>query len=102
MLHILAASSGQSIATNVKLIFQEPTRESEDLLAFIANRWDAPPAKPEQEAFTVQRIHTRNGAQSGTVGLYHYTITVREPRKLIALQLPNAPDVKIAALTLEK
>lgn len=101
-LHILAASSGKDITTNIRLIFQEPSSESEDLLVFSVNKWDAPPARPEQQGYTVRRVHTPQGSVPGAVGLHHYVITVREPRKLVALQLPNEPDIKIAALTLEK
>ncbi|MCS6778028.1 MAG: hypothetical protein RMJ43_16320 [Chloroherpetonaceae bacterium] len=101
-LHILAASTGQDLLTRIRLIFREPTRESEDLLAWRVHRWDAPAPAPEHQGIRVQRVHTRNGTQNGTFGLHHYTVSVREPRKLIAVQLPDAPDIKIAALTLEK
>ena len=40
--------------------------------------------------------------QNQTGALYHYTIKIKEPRNLVAIQLPNAPDIKIAAITLEK
>lgn len=101
-LHILAASTGQDTLTRIRLIFREPTRESEDLLAWRVHRWDAPAPATEQQGLRVQRVHTRNGTQTGTFGLHHYTVSVREPRKLVAVQLPDAPDIKIAALTLEK
>jgi hypothetical protein len=102
VLHIVAASSGQDIATNVKLVFQEPSGQSEDLYAFSVSRWDQPPTHGDEVAFLARRHHEAKGIQPGAVALYHYTITVREPRKLIGLVLPNEPSVKIAAITIEK
>ena len=37
-----------------------------------------------------------------TAALYRYTIKVTEQKKLASIILPNAPAVKIAAITLEK
>jgi hypothetical protein len=104
-LHIVAASSGKDIASSLKLVFQEPTSQSEDLYAFSVSRWDQPPAHGDEIAFLARRHHDSKdakGVQPGAVALYHYIITVREPRKLVAIVLPNEPAIKIAALTIEK
>ncbi len=101
-LHIVAASTGRDISTELKLIFQEPTSESQDLYAFSVSRWDRPPTHGEEVALLARYHHEKTGAQAGAVALYHYVITIREPRKLVALQLPLAPELKIAAITLEK
>lgn len=102
VLHILAASTDKNVVTNVKLVFQEPTSQSTDLYALSVSRWDQPPAYNEVVAFTSRRHHERSGSQPGAVSLYHYTIVIREPRKLVALELPDEPSIKIAAITLEK
>ncbi len=102
LLHIVAASTGKDLFADLKLIFQEPTSQSEDMYVLPASRWDRPPERGEPIAFLARRHQTRNGLQPGAVALYHYVIRIREPRKLIALQLPNAPEIKIAAITLEK
>ena len=86
----------------LKLIFQEPTSQSEDLYSFLVSRWDRPPTQGEEVAYLSRRVQTPTGAQSNAVALYHYIIKIKEPRNLVALQLPNQPDIKIAAITLEK
>ncbi|HLV81717.1 MAG TPA: hypothetical protein VKT32_15630, partial [Chthonomonadaceae bacterium] len=101
VLHLLAATTGQDVQTQLRLIFQEPTSQSEDLYTFAASRWDRPPTHGEEVAFLCRRHHERNGIQPGAVALYHYAIPIHEPRKLVAIQLPNAPALKIAAITLE-
>src|SRR5262249_40872757 len=102
LLHIVAASTGKDVSASLKLIFQEPTRGSEDLYTIMVSRWDRPPTRREEIAFLSPDHHARDGVQPGAVALYHYTITIREPRKLVAIQLPNEPALKIAAITLEK
>jgi hypothetical protein len=101
-LHIVAASTGKDVLSHIKLIFQEPTSFSEDLYALSVSRWDSPATQHEEIAFLSPRVHGRNGIEPGPVALYHYVITIREPRRLVALQLPNEPSIKIAAITLEK
>ena len=102
VVHIVAASTGTNVTTNVKLVFQEPSGESEDLYAFSVSRWDQPPVNGEEVVFTSSRHHGAAGSVDGAVSLYHYTFVVRDPRKLIALLLPNEPGIKIAAITIEK
>ena len=102
VLHILAACTGKDVTSSLKLIFQEPTSQSEDLYTFAAGRWDQPPHHGEEIAFLSRRYTTPKGIQNSAVALFHYTIKIKEPRNLVALQLPNAPDLKIAAITLEK
>jgi hypothetical protein len=102
ILHILAASTDQDVLTGMKLVFQEPTSQSIDLYAFQASPWDRPPLHGEEVAFLCYGHNTRDGLQPGAVALYHYTVTIREPRKLVALVLPNKPEIKIGAITLER
>ncbi len=102
VLHLVAASTGAPVNSNIKLVFQEPSGESEDLYAFTVNRWDQPPANGESVVFSSGRHHGPKGSVEGAVSLYHYTFTVKEPRKLVAIILPNEPDIKIAAVTVEK
>jgi hypothetical protein len=102
LLHILAASTGDDALTSIKLIFQEPTSRSEDDYALQVSRWDGPPSHGEELGYLAYGHHTKDGLQPGAVALYHYVIRIRDPRKLVAIGLPNKPDIKIAALTLEK
>jgi hypothetical protein len=102
VLHLVAASTEKDVRAGIKLIFQEPTSESQDLYTLQVSRWNNPPAFKEEVAFLAPRYHAHNGVQDGAVALFHYMIKIREPRKLIAVQLPNEPGIKIAAITLEK
>lgn len=100
--HFVAASVGKAVQAPLKLIFQEPSSQSEDLYTIQVSRWDTPPTNGEEVAVLCPFRHARQGAEAGAVALYHYTIAIREPRKLVAVQLPDAPDLRIAAITLEK
>ncbi|MCW3094821.1 MAG: putative cellulase [Chthonomonadaceae bacterium] len=102
LLHLVAASSGKEAQINVKLIFEEPTGTSEDLYSLTVSPWDHPGENKDEIAALTAWHNERDGAKLGAVALYHYTIKIRDPRKLIAIQLPLAPEVKIAAITLEK
>jgi len=102
ILHIVAAGTEKDIAVGLKLIFQEPTSQSEDQYAFTVSRWDRPPSHGEEVALLARRHYERDGIKPGAVALYHYAIKIHEPRKLVAIVLPNMPDIKIAAMTLEK
>ena len=102
VLHIVAASTERDVAASLKLVFQEPTSQSEDQYAVTVSRWDQPPSHGEEAALTVRRHYERDGLKPGQVSLYHYAIKIHEPRKLVALVLPNSPEIKIAAITLER
>ena len=103
LLHLVAASAGKEAQVDVKLIFEEPTGgTSEDLYSLTVSPWDRPGETKDEIALLTPWHNERDGAKPGAVALYHYTIKVRSPRKLIAIQLPLAPEVKITAITLEK
>ncbi len=102
VLHIVAATTDKTTPANLKLIFQEPTSQSEDQYAFTVSQWDRPPTRNEEVALLARRHYERNVITPGAVALYHYAITIREPRKLVAIVLPDAPGIKIAAITLER
>ncbi len=102
LLHLVAASSGKEAQINVKLIFEEPTGTSEDLYSLTVSPWDHPGETKDEIVALTPWHNERSGAKTGAVALYHYQIKIRSPRKLIAIQLPLAPEVKIAAITLEK
>src|SRR5262249_19123783 len=89
VLHIIAATTGKEISTNMRLVFQEPTSQSIDLFAFSVSPWDGAPAFKEEIAFQAPFHHTRNGTETGAVRLYHYKITIKEPRQLVAILLPD-------------
>ena len=102
VLHIVAASTLTDTNTNIKLVFQEPSGESEDLYAFSVSQWDHSPVNGEPIVYSSTYHNTPEGPKDGTVALYHYQFVIRDPRKLIALKLPDDPSIKIAAITLER
>ena len=102
ILHILATSTGKDTLTDLKLVFQEPSGQSQDAYVFAVSPWDRPPTRGDEIAFVARRYHDRKGTHPGALTLYHYTIKIRDPRNLSALILPDSPDIKIAAITLEK
>ncbi len=101
-LHIVAASAHLEKQVNLKLIFEEPTGTSEDLYSITVSPWDHPGENKDEITVMAPWHQEHSGTAPGAVALYHYTIKIRDPRKLSAIQLPLIPEVKIAAITLEK
>jgi len=103
LMHLVAASSGKETQINLKLVFEEPDgTTSQDQYSLTVSPWDHPGENKDEIAALTPWHNEKDGAKLGAVALYHYMIKVRSPRKLVALELPNAPEVKIAAITLEK
>jgi hypothetical protein len=98
--HFLAAATKADVLGGFTLIFEDGTQQ---YTSFPFSRWDAPPKHGEEVAFLCRYSHERSGDAIGKpVALYHYIIRVTEKKKLAAILLPNAPEIKIAAITLEK
>ncbi len=101
-IHLLASSTGAATGGGMKVVFQEPTSQTADLLSFGAEPWTEVTTVKTPIGFLARRRHTRSGVERVPVALYHYTIKIGEARTPVALVLPNAPEIKIAAITLEK
>jgi hypothetical protein len=100
LVHILAASTKPETIARFTLLFEDG---SQQLTSVPMSPWDAPPLYGEPVGFYARYTRTRTGAMPGKgAALYHYVIKVSDPRKLAAIQMPNASEVKIAAITLEK
>jgi hypothetical protein len=98
--HLLAASTKAGITGAFTLVFSDT---SQQLTSFPLSRWDQPPTHGEEVAFLCRYSRTRSGdAMDKPVALYHYTIRVPESKKLLAIIMPDSPEIKIAAITLEK
>ncbi|HLI49892.1 MAG TPA: hypothetical protein VKV18_14560 [Chthonomonas sp.] len=101
--HILGASGSKALPTQLRLVFAIPGGgDAADLWALTVDPWNTLEANLQKVGFYCRWHNGPNGPQSGAVGLYHYVVPVTETSKLIAIQLPNAPDFRIAAITLEK
>lgn len=98
--HLLAAATKPNATAGFTLQFADG---SEQYASFPFSQWDAPPAFGEEIAYACAYSHGPEGAATGPpVRLYRYTIRIPEPRKLTAIVLPNAPSVKILAITAER
>ena len=83
-LHILAASTGKDAVSSLKLIFQEPTSQSEDLYSFLVSRWDQPPTHGEEVAYLSPPLADadRRAEQRGRlVPLRHQNQGAAQPRR---------------------
>ncbi len=99
-LHMLATSTGKEIVAAFTLVFQDGTQQ---LTSVVVNPWDAPPGNGQEVGYYFRYTRTKTGdAPDKPVALYHYSFKVTDGKKIVAIIMPNAPDVKIAAITLEK
>ena len=98
-IHLLAASTKALPVTSFLVEFTDGTQQ---LNSFPLSRWDALPAHGEEIAFAVTRTHMPAGEDPKAVHFYRYTLRIAEPKKVAVLILPNIPEIKIAAITLEK
>ena len=102
-IHILASSSAMATGGGIKVIYQEPSSQTADLLSFSSGLWElGSAASTETVGFLAKRRHSHTGVERKPVALYHYIIKIGAARTPVALVLPNAPEIKIAAVTLEK
>jgi hypothetical protein len=98
--HLLAASTKDKVIGSFVLQFEDG---SEQLTSFPLSRWDSPPTHGEEIAYFCRYSRTRAGDDpEKPVALYHYVIKVTDTKKLVSIQMPNAAEIKVAAITLEK
>jgi hypothetical protein len=98
--HFLAATTGVDKLGEFMLIFSDGTQQ---LNSFMVSKWDGPPTHGEELGAYCRYSHTRSGpALDKPVGLHHYTVKVGDRKKVVGILLPNTPEIKIAAITLEK
>jgi len=98
--HLLAAATKAEASGAFTLVFADGT---EQFTSFPFSRWDGPPTLGEEVAYLCRYSRTRSeDALDRPVALFRYTIPIAESKKLAAILLPNQPDIKIVAITLEK
>ena len=102
IIHLLCTSSTQAVNTQIELIFSYPGGQSEDLYAVTVHNWLNGASHPNDVAYMTRWHTTKQGPAAGALTLYHLDIPLTERSHLAGIQLPNAPDIKIAAITLEK
>ncbi len=100
LVHILAATTKTDKLGEFTLVFADGTQQ---LNSFLISKWDGPPTHGEELAAFCRYSHTRTGPSlDKPVALHHYVVKVGDRKKLAAILLPNSPEIKIAAITLEK
>lgn len=98
--HILAAATSPGATGGFTLQFADG---SQQFSSFPVAAWDDPTSTIGEVAFVTRRTHVAGGeAFDKAAFIYHYTIAVKEEKKLTTIILPNAPAIKILAITLEK
>ncbi len=99
-IHLLAAATKDDAPGAFTIQFDDGAQQ---LTSFPVSRWDGAPGRGEEIAFRARRTHTPSSeASDKPVQLYHYVIKIGEAKKLSSIVLPNNPDIKIAAITLQK
>lgn len=97
--HIVAASVGTTITAGFTLVYADG---SEQLMSFPIAGWQGKPTVGEEIVLSTNFTRTRSGERGGPGALYRYSIRAGEAKKLVAIVLPNAPDVRVVAVTLER
>lgn len=96
--HILAAATKEGVTGAFTLLFADGAQQ---YTSFPFSRWDASPAYNEETSW-VSRYSRKPGGLDKPVALFHYTIRIPDKKKPVAIMLPDAPNLRIAAITLEK
>lgn len=96
--HILAAAVVPGKSLGVTLRFSD---NSEQFTSFPIGVWESPPARNDRVAYMAPFTRNKVGDPGPPARLFWYTITVAEPKRLAAVELSDAPDVRIAAITVE-
>ncbi|MEP6757441.1 MAG: hypothetical protein ABJA67_18205, partial [Chthonomonadales bacterium] len=98
--HVLAASTKSDTIGAFTIVFQDGTQQ---LATFLLSKWDAPPVHGEEVGWYCRYSRTQLGdAYDHPVALFHYVIKIGDQKKVAAIILPNKPEIKIAAITMEK
>ncbi len=99
-LHLLAASGGGSpINADFSLQYD---KEAQPLSVMVADWGAMPTGAGATPAFTAPYRHTPAGFKPLPVTLGDYALPLETGKKLAGLTLPNEPNLKIVAVTLEK
>jgi hypothetical protein len=98
-LHILGAGTGAGLSGGLLATFADGHSEN---LPLTMTSWLEPPALGETPAFRSAFLRGGGGDNFGqAVYLHHYILTPAQSGKITALILPDNPEMKIFAITLE-
>jgi hypothetical protein len=97
--HLLATATGTAATGTFTLVYRDGSTRTRDLTM---SSWTEGPKHDEHVAFTCLHRHQRDGDEPAVRAyLYHYTLKPDSGKPLTALILPQGPDMKLFALTLE-
>ncbi|HSV72345.1 MAG TPA: hypothetical protein VLH79_01130 [Chthonomonadales bacterium] len=97
--HLLAASTQPQTLASFTLGFADG---SEQYSSMPIASWTGSESPGGSVAADIPFTRERSGALAGPVRLLRYTIRVTEAKPLLSITLPNSPDVRILAITLER
>ncbi|MCL4500047.1 MAG: hypothetical protein M1335_07410, partial [Chloroflexi bacterium] len=98
-LHILCASSNGVAKGDLSLNYSNGAETA----ALEVSDWTTGPSKGEKVAHMTRHRHSHGGDELGKACyLYHYTLPLDASRTLTSVTLPNNPNIKVIALTLER
>ncbi len=98
-LHILGAGTGAGLSGSVTVAFADGHTESHPLTM---SSWLEAPSHGEAEGFVAPHLHTPRGDNpSQPVHLHHYVLPLSQPSEVTSILLPDNPEMKIFAITLE-
>jgi hypothetical protein len=98
-LHILGAGTGAGLTGVLLATFADGHSEN---LPLTMSSWLEPPAQGEILAFQTAFLRGAGGDNfSQAAYLHHYILSPAQPGKITSLTLPNNPEMKIFAITLE-
>jgi len=99
-IHLLAAATKPGLIAPFTVVFADGTQQ---LTSLPISAWDREPTHGEETAFLAGHTHTKAGDDpERPARLFRYSIPIAESKRVAALVLPSMPEVRIAAITLER
>lgn len=97
--YLLALSTEEDVTGEFTLLYDDGTSEKKKLTF---THWNEAPKHGERVAFRVPHRHTAAGDDPSTACyLNQYTLSTDRLKKLIGVELPRLPAVKVVGITLE-
>ncbi|MCE5322946.1 hypothetical protein LLG46_06485 [bacterium] len=98
-LHILAASTSGDTSGDISLDYAK----NPQTVSLQISDWSKGPSHGEKIGFAARHRHSHGGDEVGTpCYLYEYAVPLDESSILAGIMLPENPDIKVVAVTLER
>jgi hypothetical protein len=98
-LHILGAGTGAGLSGSLQITFADGHTQS---LPLVMSSWLEPPSHNEASGFIAPYLRAPRGDNlRQRAYLHHYVLALPQTGEITSITLPNNPEMKIFALTLE-